>query len=37
VKEVRILWPGGRRETWRNPPVDRYSTFREGTAPGEKK
>ena len=37
VKEVRILWPGGRRETWRNPSVDRYSTFREGTAPGEKK
>jgi len=37
VKEVRVLWPGGRKETWRNLPVDRYSTLREGSAPQEKK
>jgi len=37
VKEIRVLWPGGRQETWRNLPVDRYSTLREGTAPQEKK
>ena len=37
VKEVRVLWPGGRRETWRDLPVDRYSTLREGSAPQEKK
>jgi hypothetical protein len=37
IKEVRVLWPDGRRETWSNPPVDRYTTLREGTAPQEKK
>jgi hypothetical protein len=35
VKEIRILWPGGRQETWPNLPVDTYSTLREGTAPQE--
>jgi hypothetical protein len=37
IKEVRVLWPDGRREPWSNPPVDRYTTLREGTAPQEKK
>jgi hypothetical protein len=33
VREVRVLWPGGPREIWRNLPVDAYSTLREGAAP----
>ena len=28
---VRILWPGGRVEQWRDVPVDRYTTLREGS------
>ena len=37
VKEVRILWPDGRGETWASPPVDRYTTLRQGTSPQEEK
>jgi hypothetical protein len=36
VKEVRVLWPGERREVWSNLPVDQYTTLREGTASQEK-
>jgi hypothetical protein len=36
VKEVRVLWPDGRSETWRNLPIDRYTTLREGLVPREK-
>jgi hypothetical protein len=35
VKEIRVVWPGGRQETWRNVPIDAYSTLREGTASRE--
>ncbi len=36
VKEVKVTWPGGRQEVWRNLPIDRYTTLREGSAPKEK-
>jgi hypothetical protein len=36
VKEVKVTWPGGRQEVWRDLPVDTYSTLREGSAPKEK-
>jgi hypothetical protein len=28
--DVRVLWPGGRTETFRSVPIDRYSTLIEG-------
>jgi len=28
---VRVVWPGGRVEEWRDVPVDRYTTLTEGT------
>jgi hypothetical protein len=31
---VRVLWPDGRVEQWRDVPIDRYTTLRQGT--GEK-
>jgi hypothetical protein len=37
IKEVRVFWPGGRKETWRSLPVDTYTILREGSAPQEKK
>ncbi len=36
VKEVRIRWPRGQQETWRNVPIDRYTTLHENSAPQEK-
>ena len=36
VKEVRVIWPDGDRETWRNVKIDRYTTLRQGSAPLEK-
>jgi predicted nucleotidyltransferase len=36
IKEVRVTWPSGLKEAWRDPAVDRYTTLREGTAPREK-
>jgi hypothetical protein len=36
VKEVRVTWPGGLSEIWRNLPIDSYTTLREGSAPQEK-
>ena len=29
---VRVRWPGGRVEEWRDVPIDRYTTLTEGTA-----
>jgi hypothetical protein len=37
IKEVRVLWPQGRSETWTDLPVDHYTTLREGSAPQERK
>jgi hypothetical protein len=37
IKEVRVLWPDGRRETWFDLPVDCYTILRQGTASREKK
>ena len=28
---VRVVWPGGRIEEWRDVPIDRYTTLTEGT------
>jgi hypothetical protein len=28
---VRVVWPGGRTESWNDVPVNRYTTLREGT------
>jgi hypothetical protein len=28
--DVRVVWPGGRTETFRAVPIDRYSTLVEG-------
>jgi predicted nucleotidyltransferase len=36
IKEVRVLWPDGRKETWRGLDIDRYTTLRQGSAPREK-
>ena len=36
VKSVQVTWPDGRKETWRKPPVDQYTTLRRGSAPREK-
>jgi hypothetical protein len=30
---VRVTWPDGRTEEWKNVPVDRYTTLKEGDAP----
>ncbi len=37
VREVRVVWPNGRSETWRDLSIDTYSTLHEGSAPQEKK
>lgn len=31
---VRVVWPGGREESWPPFELDRYHVLREGTAPG---
>jgi enediyne biosynthesis protein E4 len=28
---VRVIWPGGRTESWPDVPIDRYTTLTEGT------
>jgi hypothetical protein len=33
VSRVEVVWPSGRRESWGNVAVDRYTTLTEGTAP----
>jgi hypothetical protein len=37
IKEIRVFWPDGGRETWRSLPIDTYTILREGSAPQEKK
>jgi hypothetical protein len=29
---VRVTWPDGRNEEWKNMPIDRYSTLKEGSS-----
>jgi hypothetical protein len=36
VEAVRVHWPGGSVEEWKNPPINRYLTLKEGTS-AEKK
>lgn len=33
VEAVRIYWPSGRIEEWKNPPTGRYITLKEGASP----
>ncbi|MFN0119035.1 MAG: ASPIC/UnbV domain-containing protein, partial [Blastocatellia bacterium] len=33
VESVTVHWPSGKREEWENPPINRYLTLRENTAP----
>jgi len=30
VAEVRVIWPDGAMEKWTAPPIDRYTTLRQG-------
>ncbi|MCM3878307.1 MAG: CRTAC1 family protein [Thermoanaerobaculia bacterium] len=30
---LRVIWPGGRTESWPAPPFGRYATLREGASP----
>jgi len=30
LEAVRVHWPGGAVEEWKNPPIDQYTTLREG-------
>jgi hypothetical protein len=32
LSHVRVQWPDGRAEEWRDLPVDRWTTLREGSA-----
>lgn len=36
INQVRVTWPDGKRETWRNLSIDSYTTLRQGSAPQEK-
>ncbi|MCP4896217.1 MAG: CRTAC1 family protein [bacterium] len=36
VKSIQVSWPDGTSESWPAPPINRYSTLRQGTAPKEK-
>ena len=33
IDVARLRWPDGSMAEWRNPPLNRYSTWRQGTAP----
>ena len=33
VEAVRVRWPDGSSNEWRNPPSNRYYTWKQGTAP----
>ncbi len=33
VEAVRVHWPSGKVEEWKDPPVDRYVTLKEGASP----
>jgi enediyne biosynthesis protein E4 len=36
VEAVRIHWPDGTIAEWKEPPIDRYATWKEGTSPPKK-
>jgi ASPIC and UnbV len=36
VQAVRVRWPGGTVEEWRDLLADQYNTLREGAAPSLK-
>jgi hypothetical protein len=36
VESVRVRWPDGSLEEWKNPPINRYLTLKEGTSSGKK-
>lgn len=36
VESVRVRWPDGGVEEWKNPPINRYLTLKEGTSAGKK-
>lgn len=33
VEAVRVHWPSGKTEEWKNPPIERYVTLVEGASP----
>jgi hypothetical protein len=33
VEAVRVTWPSGKTEEWKNPPVNRYITLKQGASP----
>jgi enediyne biosynthesis protein E4 len=33
VEEIRIYWPSGKVEGWKDPPINRYVTLKEGSSP----
>ena len=36
VEAVRVHWPDGTIAEWNDPPIDRYTTWKEGTSPPKK-
>lgn len=36
VLVVRVRWPDGSTEEWKNPPINRYLTLKQGTSAGKK-
>jgi hypothetical protein len=36
VEAARVHWPDGSTEDWKDPVIDRYTTWREGTVPQRK-
>jgi len=36
VEAVRVHWPDGSVEEWKNPPINRYLTLKEGTSLGKR-
>jgi hypothetical protein len=33
IEVARLRWPDGSVAEWKNPPLNRYSTWKQGTAP----
>lgn len=33
VEAVRVRWPSGKTEEWKNPPIERYLNLKEGASP----
>jgi len=36
VESVRVHWPAGNVEEWKEPLIDQYMTWKEGAAPVKK-